>query len=437
MGLLDRTSFSRRQPSTTTDHTSASRRQPSTTTDHAHPDRDLPRLAPADDPRRYRRVLEGLTGILATEGNQVDILRNGDEIFPAMLDAIRTARTSVDLLTYSWWGGQITHTFADALAERARAGVRVRLMVDALGGRQLERDLAGRMRRAGVQVHRFRPYTTYKLWNLNLRTHRRALVCDQDVAFTGGVGIAQEWTGDARASDEWRDTHYRIRGPAVDGVHAAFLSNWLQTAHPLLDERDTFPERTPVGDIPVQVIRATSEPGWNDLALTMHGLLRLALRRVRITSAYFRPPQHFVQLLVALARRDITVQVLTPGPHTEPKAARWISQYLYDDLLAGGVEIWNYQPSMLHAKIITVDEQVALVGTANFDSRSVALNEQLGLVVHDPTFTATLDQHFDEDLARSERIDAERWAHRPLRQRAREHASHLLSYGVRGGGAVR
>ncbi len=393
--------------------------------------------APVDASQRDLRVLEGLTGIPATDGNQVDILRNGDQIFPAMLEAIRSATISVDLLTYSWWRGPITHTFAEALAERARAGVRVRVMVDSLGGRQLHRALADSMRDAGVLLHFFRPYATYKIWNLNLRTHRRALVCDQDVAFTGGVGIGQEWAGDARSADEWRETHYRVRGPAVDGIHAAFLSNWLQTPYELIDERDRFPHRSPVGDMPVQTIRGTSEPGWNDLALTMHGMLSLAVERVRITSAYFRPPVHFQRLLTTLAGRGIQVQVLTPGPHTEPKAARWISQRLYDDLLAGGVEIFNYQRSMLHAKIMTVDGRLALVGTANFDSRSIALNEQVGLVVHDPAFAATLDEHFDDDLTLSLPIDPQRWADRPLRQRAREEVAHWLSYGVRGGGAVR
>jgi cardiolipin synthase A/B len=169
----------------------------------------------------------------------------------------------------------------------------------------------------------------------------------------------------------------------------------------------------------------------------MHGLLSLAVERVRITSADFRPPRHFVDLLISLARRGVSVQVLTPGPHTEPRAARWISQHVHHDLLAGGIELFNYQRSMLHAKIITIDGQVALVGTANFDSRSVALNEQVGLVVHDRAFTSTLDDHHDDDLGLRERIDPQRWADRPLRQRARERVVHLLSFGVRGGGAAR
>lgn len=397
---------------------------------------DIDEAAADHDPGRYRRTLEGLTGIPATDGNQVDILRNGDEIFPAMLEAIRAATTSVDLLTYSWWSGQITQTFADTLAERARDGVRVRVMVDSLGGRQLDDETAGRMRDAGAQVYFFRPYTSYKIWNLNMRTHRRVLVCDQQVAFTGGVGIAQQWVGDARNSEEWRETHYRVRGPAVDGIHAAFLSNWLQTPHELLDGRDRFPDRDAVGRMPVQTIRATSEPGWNDLALTMHGMLTLAVEQVRITSAYFRPPQHFIDLLTTLAQRGVRVQVLTPGPHTEPKAARWISQHTYDALLDGGVELYNYQRSMLHAKITTVDGRLSLVGTANFDSRSIALNEQIALVVHDDAFTATLDEHFDDDLRLSERIDPQRWAQRPQWQRARERAVHLVSYGIRGGGAA-
>jgi cardiolipin synthase len=381
-------------------------------------------LPDAVDPAQYRLTLERLLGTPASDGNQVDILRNGDQIFPAMLEAIRAARTSVDMLTYSWWSGEITHAFARALAERARAGVRVRLMVDALGGRGLDRDMVAGLRNAGVLVHLFRPYTSLKIWNLNLRSHRRVLVCDDEVAFTGGV-------------DEWRDTHFRVRGPAIDGVHAAFLGNWLQTTYPLLDDRDDFPRRQPVGDTPVQTLRATSEVGWNDTALALHGLLRLAQDRVRITSAYFRPPQHFVDLLCSTASRGVTVEVLTPGPHTEPLPARWMSQYYYDELLAGGVQIFNDQRSMLHAKIVTVDGVVAMVGTANVDSRSIALNEQVTLILHDPDLTATLDAHFDDDLTLSERIDPARWARRPLRQRAREHAAHLAAYGIRAAGAAR
>lgn len=389
------------------------------------------------DPARYRHTLERLLGVPAGDGNAIDILRNGDQIFPAMLEAIRAAHTWVDMLTYSWWSGDITRTFADALAERARAGVRVRLMVDALGGRGLDREMIAGLRDAGVLVHLFRPYTSLKIWNLNLRSHRRVLVCDDEVAFTGGVGIAQEWVGDARDAGEWRDTHFRIRGPAIDAVHAAFLGNWLQTTYPLLDDRDDFPRRRAVGDTPVQTLRATSEVGWNDIALALHGMLCIAQDRVRITSAYFRPPQHFVDLLCATASRGVTVDVLTPGPHTEPLPARWMSQHYYDELLAGGVRIFNYQRSMMHAKVVTVDGVTAMVGTANFDSRSIALNEQVALILHDADLTATLDAHFDDDLVLSERIDPRRWARRPLRQRARERAAHLAAYGIRAAGAAR
>jgi cardiolipin synthase len=410
------------------------RRSGQTTTEPTHRPSGLPDQV---DAARYRRTMERLLGTPASDGNQVDILRNGDQIFPAMLEAIRAARTSVDMLTYSWWSGEITHTFAHALAERARAGVRVRLMVDALGGRGLEGDMIADLRGAGVLVHLFRPYMSAKIWNLNLRSHRRVLVCDDEVAFTGGVGIAQEWVGDARDASEWRDTHFRIRGPAIDGIHAAFLSNWLQTTYPLLDDRDDFPVRRLVGDTPVQTLRATSEVGWNDIALALHGMLRLAQDRVRITSAYFRPPQHFVDLLCSAASRGVRVEVLTPGPHTEPLPARWMSQYYYDELLAGGVQIFNYQRSMLHAKIVTVDGVMAMVGTANVDSRSIALNEQVTLLLHDADLTATLDAHYDDDLTLSERIDPDRWARRPLRQRARERAAHLASYGIRAAGAAR
>lgn len=390
------------------------------------------------DPHRYQRILEGFTGLPATDGNQVDILRNGNEIFPAMLAAIEGATSSIDFLTYVYWTGEVTRTFADALAERARAGVRVRVLLDSFGTRQMDDALLTRLREAGAQVERFRPYASWKIWKYNLRTHRRVLVCDEDVAFTGGAGIAEEWTGDARGPDEWRDTHYRVRGPAVDGVHAAFYSDWLETPGPVFDaDHDRFPDRPRAGRMPVQAIRGSSQPGWNDIALAMRVLMDLASNRIRITSAYFRPPRHFIDLLCAAAGRGVQVQVLVPGPHAEPVVSRWISEDMYDRLLAGGVELWRYQPSMHHAKIVTVDGLVALVGTANFDSRSVALNEQVGLVVHDDGFAGTLDRHFDDDLADSVPVDPDAWAQRGRTQRLKETAAHLLSYGIRGGGAGR
>ena len=384
-----------------------------------------------------RRLLETFTGVPATEGNRVDVLRNGVEIFPAMLEAIHRAERTVDFLTFVYWGGEIAGQFADALCERARTGLRVRVVLDSFGANRMDPAQRDQMRRAGVQLVAFRPLTSWKIWKTNMRTHRRVLICDEQVAFTGGVGIAQEWVdGDgAGGIPGWRDTHFRVTGPAVAGIHAAFLGDWLESEYPLLGSQDRFPPQRQAGESVVQVVRGASQLGWNDMAITILGLLELAQRRIRITSAYFRPPSSFRQAVIATARRGVDVDVLVPGPHTEPVHYRWASEWHYEELLDGGVTIWHYQPTMHHAKIMSVDGELALVGTTNFDARSIALNEQIGLVIHDPNVTHVLDRHFDEDLRRSRRINPQRWAERGWPVRAKQFLAHELTYPLRGAGA--
>lgn len=386
-----------------------------------------------------RRLLESFTGVPATEGNRIDVLRNGEEIFPAMLAAIEAAERSIDFMTFVYWRGEITRRFAEAFAARARAGVRVRVLLDGFGAHAMDRRQLDHMREAGVQVVEFRPFPSWRLWQWNLRTHRRALVCDGTVGFTGGVGIAQEWVDGGHGGDPppWRETHFRVTGPAVAGIHAAFLSNWLETNYRTLGEEEQFPEHDRAGTSVVQVIRGASQFGWNDMAVAMQALLEIAEERIRITSAYFRPPEAFRQAIIGAADRGVAVEVLVPGPHAEPAHFRWAGEYHYEELLDGHVDIWHYQPTMLHAKILTVDGTLALVGTTNFDARSVAINEQVGLLVHDPRVTAVLDRHFEEDLADSRRLDPHQWARRPWSRRALQLAGHALTYPVRGAGAVR
>lgn len=218
--------------------------------------------ATRDDPRR---VLEALLGVAFTEGNRIDVLRNGNEIFPAWLEEIRTATRSIDLLSYLWGKGPITGDVADALAERARAGVRVRVLLDAMGLKGTERSELHCMRSAGAQVRFFRPVPTWRMTVVNARTHRRALICDEQVAFTGGTGIDRAWTGGGRTSGDWRDTAVRVRGPAVDGLRGAFTASWVQTPHPLIGDQDHFPPQPPAGDAAVQTLRPASQPGWNDV----------------------------------------------------------------------------------------------------------------------------------------------------------------------------
>ena len=379
-----------------------------------------------DEEHRARRVLEGLLGVPATDGNLVDVLRNGDEIFPAMLEAIEQAEHTVDFCTYVYWSGDIADRFATALSDRARAGVRVRVLLDAVGAAQMSRTLIQQMEEAGCDVRWFREVKNTSPGGINRRTHRKVLVCDEDIAFTGGVGIAEEWEGDARDPSEWRDTHFRVRGPAVDGLRAAFVSDWAETGAELFDEHDRFPEQPIPGPSTVQVVRCPSVIGWSEIATVVTALLRLAKERIHLTTAYFVPDEHMLKLLTDAAARGVHVDVLMPGEHTDKRIVQVAGEADYEALLEAGVNVWRYGPTMIHAKILTVDGLVACVGSANYDPRSFGLNEEANLVVFDADLVDVLDGHFAEDLARSDRVDPEEWSKRGLLQRAVESVTQIL-----------
>lgn len=383
--------------------------------------------AVGDRAARLRRVVEACTGVPATDGNRIDLLRNGDEVFPAMLAAIERAERTVDLATFVWWGGEIADRFADALAERARAGVRVRLLVDAFGGRHLDEGTAARMTAAGVALERFRPRATVKIWEAAHRTHRRVLVCDEQVAFTGGVGIGQEWVGDGRRPGAWRDTHVRVRGPAVDGLRAAFLDNWAAVRFELLDGADRFPGHEPAGTTPALVVRGAGEVGWSDVATLVRVLLETSEERVRVSTPYLAPDDDTLRVLCATARRDVDVAVVTAGERVDKRVGQLAGEATYAELLEAGVAIWHHRPSMFHAKTLTVDRAVGCVGTVNFDSRSFGMDEEVEVVAFDPDIAAALDDDFDADVSHSDRVTVEEWQQRPLSQRAGEAAAHVFS----------
>ncbi|MFD6180626.1 phosphatidylserine/phosphatidylglycerophosphate/cardiolipin synthase family protein [Streptomyces goshikiensis] len=376
---------------------------------------------PADERiHRIRRRLERLIGIAATEGNSVRPLRNGDEIFTAMLDAIGSARHTIDMMTFVYWKGAIARRFAEALAERARDGVRVRLLLDGFGSRLIEQDLLDRMDAAGVDVAWFRRPAFLSPLKQNHRCHRKVLVVDEQTAFTGGVGIAEEWCGDARGPREWRDTHAEVRGPAVDGIAAAFAQNWAECHPELFDARDRFVPHEPAGSAVIQVVRGSAAFGWQDMQTLMRVILESAEERLRLTTAYFAPDDFFVDLLIATARRGVTVEILLPGPHTDKRVCQLAGQHHYEALTAAGVRIHQYQPTMMHAKVITMDGVVSLIGSSNFNRRSLDHDEEVMLAVMDPDLTRTLDEHYDQDLEASTRIGTQRWKRRSLLQRARE-----------------
>ncbi|MEW1693756.1 phosphatidylserine/phosphatidylglycerophosphate/cardiolipin synthase family protein [Streptomyces sp. NPDC091265] len=385
---------------------------------------ESPDVAPSADftarTLRLRRRLERLIGIAATEGNQLIPLRNGDEIFAAMLDTIRRAEHTVDMMTFVYWRGDIARQFADALAERARSGVRVRLLLDGFGSRLIEKDQLAAMDEAGVKVAWFRKPLYISPLKQNHRCHRKVLLVDEETAFTGGVGIAEEWCGDARNENEWRDTHVQVRGPAVDGLAAAFAQNWAECHEELFDERDRFVEAKPCGDAIVQVVRGSASFGWQDMQTLLRAVLESAEERIRLATAYFAPDAYFVELLCAAARRGVEVEILLPGPHTDKRVCQLAGQRHYEALTACGVKIFQYQPTMLHTKVITIDRVASLIGSTNFNRRSLDHDEEVMLAVLDTSFTATLDEHFDQDLKLSELIDGRRWRRRSMAQRVRE-----------------
>ncbi|WP_435857417.1 phospholipase D-like domain-containing protein [Streptomyces longwoodensis] len=372
--------------------------------------------------QRLRRRLERLIGVAATEGNELVPLRNGDKIFPAMLAAIRGARHTIDMMTFVYWRGQIARDFAAALADRAEAGVRVRLLLDGFGAKEIEPDLLDLMDEAGVQVAWFRKPVWLSPFKQNHRCHRKALIIDEDTAFTGGVGIAEEWCGDARTPDEWRDTHVQVRGPAVDGIAAAFAQNWAECHDELFDDRDRFTEHPQPGSSVVQVVRGSASLGWQDMQTLIRVMLTSAEERFRLATAYFAPDPYFIDLLCRTARRGVRVEILLPGPYTDQRACRLAGQHYYERLLEAGVRIRQFQPTMMHAKIITVDSVASLIGSTNFNRRSMDHDEEVMLAVLDEEFTAVLDADYDADVERSVEMDLERWKRRPVRQRAKEAA---------------
>jgi cardiolipin synthase len=390
---------------------------------------------PASDDRvrELRRRLEGLLGIPASEGNDLTLLRNGDQIFPAMLEAVREATRTIDFLTFVYWKGDIAQEFAMALAERARSGVVVRVLIDAVGGRLIDSTLIDHMSDCGVQVEWFRkPFSVAQLTSplrQNHRTHRKVLICDERIGFTGGVGIAEEWCGDARDESEWRDTHVRVVGPAVDGLSASFAQNWAETGHPLIASHRRFPdhERVEGGSI-VQVARGSASVGWNDMATVFRVMIESAQDRLRMMTAYFVPDACFQQLLLDAVERGVQVDVMLPGPHADKRVCQLASESIYSCLVEGGVRIWAFQPSMLHAKVMTIDGIASVIGSANMNRRSMSLDEEVVLSVLDRDVTRRLEADFDADLARCERIEPRRWQDRPLHQRVQEKATTVIHH---------
>ncbi|MEX2274968.1 MAG: phospholipase D-like domain-containing protein [Actinomycetota bacterium] len=374
----------------------------------------------------FARLVEALTAAPLRHGNRLEVLRNGDEIFPAMLTAIRQAKRTVDLQTFVYWTGDPAVEFATALAEKATEGLKVNVLLDAVGANKMDAELVGKMEDAGVKVAWFRPVRIRSIARANNRTHRKILVCDASVGFTGGVGIAQEWTGHAQDPEHWRDTHVRVDGPAGRDLLGGFLENWAEATGEVLTG-DRLRHIDPYDDgVDAQVTRSSATKGHTEAEELFFAAIEGAQQRLWLTTAYFAPRRAFVDAIVRAVGRGADVRLLVNGPNIDKQIVRRAGHASYDRLLQHGVRIFEFQPTMLHAKVMVIDRRWATIGSINFDDRSFRLHEELNLSVSDDGCASELAGHFDDDLARAEELTLDAWRARPAHTRAVEKGSALL-----------
>lgn len=358
---------------------------------------------PVEDPQ-FLRSIGQLLGPPVLPGNRITALHNGDRIFPAMLAAIAKARETITFETYIYWSGDVGRKFSEAFCERARAGVKVHVLLDAVGSGKIEENYLDEMKSAGVEVERYHPVSWYTLTRINNRTHRKLLVVDGKIAFTGGVGIADAWQGNAGNPEHWRDSHYQLEGPAVAQMQAAFIDNWIKTRAMVLGGPAYFPELMPRGDSLAQVFKSSSQEGSESVRLMYLLSIASATKSVLLQAAYFVPDDLAIETFVSARKRGVKVQIIVPGPHVDSHIVRSASRSLWGALLDAGVEIYEYQPSMYHCKVFIVDGVWVSVGSTNFDDRSFRLNDEANLNIYDATFAAEQTKVFEEDKSKSRRM---------------------------------
>jgi cardiolipin synthase len=390
-------------------------------------ERQLERLYSTEDPQ-FRRAMGVLLGPQFLDGNKTEVLLNGDQIFPAMLQAIRKARRTVTFETYIYWSESIGREFADALAERSKAGINVHVLLDWVGSAKMEARYLEEMKRAGVQIERYHEPHWSHLARFNNRTHRKVLIVDGEVGFTGGVGIADQWRGNAQDSAHWRDTHFRVEGPVVAQMQAVFMDNWIKATGHVLHGEAYFPPLQPRGSDAAQMFSSSPTGGSESMRLMYLMAITAARRSIHLSSSYFVPEDLTIKALADASRRGVKVQVITPGGEIDTEVVRSASRARWGQLLEAGVQIAEYQPTMFHCKVLVVDGLLVSVGSTNFDNRSLRLNDEANLNVLSATFAQRQIEIFDADMRRSKPITLEAWRGRPWREKLIEHFASLFGY---------
>ena len=388
-------------------------------------EQQLPRLYESDE-GEFRRSLSSLLGPQIVEGNKVHTLLNGHEIFPSMLAAIRSAQSTITFETYIYWSGSIGREFVDALSERARAGVRVHVLLDWFGSLKMEQSLIDEMKQAGIEIERFHEPHWPNWDKLNNRTHRKLLIVDGRIGYTGGVGIADPWRGQARNPDEWRDTHFRVEGPVVAQMQSVFLDNWMRATGALLHGDAYFPALKPAGDFAAQMFSSSPSGGSESMQLMYQLAITAARSSIDLSNSYFVPDAMTIRILVEAARRGVKIRVIVPNGLIDSETVRQASRASWGPMLEAGIEIAEYQPTMFHVKGLVVDGVFSSIGSTNFDNRSFRLNDEANLNVLSREFGAIQQRVFENDWANARRIQLSEWQDRPWRERLQERMANLL-----------
>jgi cardiolipin synthase A/B len=378
------------------------------------------------DSPAFLESMEGSTGVPLMGGNAVTILNNGDEFYPSMLDAIRGARHSITIEAYIYWRGEIGVEFARAIADRAHAGVAVKLLLDTVGSATIGQEILDILARGGCQLAWFNPIGWYTLERFNYRTHRKSLIVDGRVAFTGGAGIADHWRGCAEDPEHWRDTQVRVEGGGAVPLQTGFAQNWLRTTGELVSGPAFFPAPIDAGAVEVHTILSSPAAGVSPVRTLYYLSIASSRRSILIANPYFVPDRVAIDALAAARRRGVDVRIIVSGIRNDNWLARHNSVRLFGTLLDAGVEIYEYNRTMLHQKTMVVDGAWATIGTANFDNRSFAFNEESNVSFHDPALVRQLTEIFEEDQRLSDRVTLDTWRARGLITRVQEAAASLF-----------
>jgi len=380
----------------------------------------------AIDSAEFLGTVAGASGSPFVEGNSLELLNNGDAFYPPMLAAIKGAEVSITIEAYIYWAGEIGATFAEALAARAKAGCSVKILLDAIGSSNIGPDILHVLETGGCQIAWYNPIRWYTLGRFNNRTHRKSLIIDGEVAFTGGAGIADHWRGNATGPDEWRDMQIRLEGPAVVPLQTGFAHNWQQTTGELLSGEAYYPVIDSRGPLAVQTLLSSPETGFSNVRTMYYLSIVCARESLYIANPYFVPDPVAIETLIEARQRGVEVRIMVSGIRNDNWLARHNSVRLFGRLLAAGIEIQEFNRTMLHHKTMVVDGQWVTVGTANFDNRSFAHNEESNVCFFDRTLAGQLRATFLDDLTGCERVTVERWRKRGAWARAQEIVAAFL-----------